>query len=368
MPRIVIDCTAHCLNPHSGLKTYQARLPAALAELEGDEEYVLLHTLRPHRRRADPVRVDSPRCTTMVLPFSKHRMQRSWGFLTRRKFRASLGKVDLFHSTLLERRYVHGFPFVVTCHDLCSVTLGTKGTRPAPHLARAAREADLVLTDSGSTRDELREALGVPGDRVVVHPLAMSEFPRSELTRDELPDPLSRNPYCLQLASWYPRKNVSRTLEAFDRLLKATNYPGRLALAGGLGGAEGPIRERIRQLGLEDRVVLLGFVDDIHGLMKHADAFFYPSLCEGFGIPILESMASGTAVLTSNVTSMPEVGGAAAVYVDPYDVDSIAAGMVRLMDPSERERLISAGHEQVKKFSWERTARITLDVYRRLLA
>ena len=145
----------------------------------------------------------------------------------------------------------------------------------------------------------------------------------------------------------------------------------RLVLAGtpGAGGEE--VFEAIQRLGVSEAVRLTGYVrqEDLPALYAGATIFLFPSLYEGYGMPILEAMACGTPVLTSNVTSLPEVAGDAAVLVDPLDVESICQGILQLMEePQLRDQYIRKGLERVKEFTWERTARETLAVYKKTLA
>ncbi len=173
----------------------------------------------------------------------------------------------------------------------------------------------------------------------------------------------------LGVGSVEPRKNLVRTVEALA-LLRARGLPHHLVLAGAAYFGDGPVHSAIVRLGLEDRVHVLGFVpdEDLPALYTLADAFVYPSLYEGFGIPVLEAMACGTPVAASNATAIPEVAGRAALLFDPTDVEAIAGALARLLDDDvTARRLRSDGQIQAARFSWERTARETLKVYRRVV-
>jgi glycosyltransferase involved in cell wall biosynthesis len=365
MPRIVIDCTQYCLDPHSGLKTYHGELAAALARAPGEERYVLLHCLRPAKARTEPLHLDDPRFETVVLPYSKWNMQR-WDLFSRWRLGRALGPIDLWHMTMLEPALRFPGRYVVTCHDLCSLRLAEGKPKPRRWMVPTAQGAARVFTCSQSTRQDLHCALGVPLERIIVTPYAVHPQPPSSQPRSQLPAPLCDRPYFLQLASVSPRKNVPATMEAFARFVAASRYPGLLAIAGGLGSLDATVRADATRLGVAERVVFLGFVDDLRILIRHADAFLYPSLCEGFGLPILEAMAAGAPVLTSNTTSMPEVGGDAAVYVDPRDVASMAAGLGEVL--KDRDRRVQVGFQQALRFSWDMTAKLTLAAYRQALA
>jgi glycosyltransferase involved in cell wall biosynthesis len=165
-----------------------------------------------------------------------------------------------------------------------------------------------------------------------------------------------------------PRKNIEGMLRAFA--LAAKDIPHTLVLAGGVGwGMEG-LGALIESLGIAPRVKRMGYVDDadMHGLYAEADVFFFPSHYEGFGLPVLEAMACGCPVITSRTSSLPEVGGEAAHYVDPNDIDAMAEALRQVLgDASLRETMGARGEKQAAKFSWKDAAARTLAVYRSLV-
>jgi glycosyltransferase involved in cell wall biosynthesis len=159
-----------------------------------------------------------------------------------------------------------------------------------------------------------------------------------------------------------PRKNLERLIEAWAGM-QSEEY--ELVLVGSIGWDAGAILRRARRR----RVRLLGYVndDDLVALYSLCEAFCYPSLYEGFGLPVLEAMAAGAPVITSSVSSLPEVAGDAAVLVDPRDAQAIRAGLERVLsDARERERLRIAGRARAAQFSWDQTARLTRDVFLRI--
>lgn len=177
-------------------------------------------------------------------------------------------------------------------------------------------------------------------------------------------------PYLLFLSTLQPRKNVARLLEAFARLAEDPSWELDLALAGQAGWLSGPIMQQAQLSPAAPRIHVLGYVDEKEAatLYDGARAFCYPSLHEGFGLPVLEAQAAGVPVMTSNRSSLPEVAGDAALLVDPEDTEAIAAAMRRISeDEALREDLIRKGHENVKRFSWPRAARETLAVLKQVL-
>jgi glycosyltransferase involved in cell wall biosynthesis len=166
------------------------------------------------------------------------------------------------------------------------------------------------------------------------------------------------------------RKNVVRLIRAYRRAIDTAALPHSLVLAGPLGWRAEAVHREVAVPG-PGRVVLTGRIDPgaLDALYRSADAFCYPSLYEGFGLPVLEAMARGVPVVCSNASSLPEVAGDAAVLVDPMSVGEMADAIARVLgDDRERERLGAAGRARAEGFSWERTARKTLEVYRKLAA
>ena len=267
--------------------------------------------------------------------------------------------------------------YVVTVHDVIPLILPETFTprhrlvvRMA--LARVRRKADLVVVPSHAVKRDVVRRVGFPADRVVVtpegceprfRPVRSDEALRGAAARYGLPPR-----YVLAVGTLEPRKNLTALLEAFARLRRggAVGPELRLVLAGARGWLDEPIFRTVRALGLEAAVHFPGFIDDddLPAVYSGAALFVFPSLYEGFGLPPLEAMACGVPVVTSNVSSMPEVAGDAALLVDPRDVDGLAAAIVRVLRDEElRDRLRGAGVARARRFSWEATARQTLDAY-----
>jgi glycosyltransferase involved in cell wall biosynthesis len=285
-------------------------------------------------------------------------------------------RLDLYHFTNNVAPLGFGPPYVVTIHDL-STRLYPE-THPLRRrlmhrlqLDPTGRRARRVITSSEAAAGDIVAVLGVPRERVDVVPLAAGDQFRRVADPAALAAVRARygleERFVLYVGNIEPRKNLARLAEAFARVAE----PGvTLALAGGLAWHTQGVLERIEALGLGLRVRLLGYVpdEDLPALYSAADVFAYPSLYEGFGLPVLEAMSCETPVLASRVATLVEVAGGAARLVDPYSVDEIAAGLGALLsDAEERKRLAAAGLARAGQFSWEATARGTLAVYRRAL-
>jgi glycosyltransferase involved in cell wall biosynthesis len=264
-------------------------------------------------------------------------------------------------------------PAVVTVHDLGYLHY------PEAHrrfdrwyldwtTRRHARLAACVIADSRATRADLIRHYQADPDRiVVVYPGRDASLSRVD-DREAIAVVKRRysigGDYLLYLGTLQPRKNLVRLVEAFARLQPLTPDL-RLVLAGKKGWLYDDLFARVEALGVEDRVVFTGYVADADKalLLSGALALVYPSLYEGFGLPVLEAMACGTPVLTSNVSSLPEVAGAAALLVDPLDVDAIAEAMSCLISDTDlRNTLAEEGYEQIQSFSWAKAAREVLQV------
>jgi glycosyltransferase involved in cell wall biosynthesis len=286
---------------------------------------------------------------------------------------ALIGPVDVFHGTnFLLAHPVERAKRVVSIHDLTVVLFPqwhpAKRLR-AMHvgLRAAAEAADRIIAVSHSTKNDIVEHLGVDPDRVAIVPLAVDPsfrpLPRDDIDKALGPLGLVHGSYLLFLGTIEPRKNLGRLLDA---VIAAGPDVGPLVLAGAAGWGNEALRPRIAALVRQGRVLVLGYVPETlkARLLGGARALVYPSLYEGFGLPPLEAMACGTPVITSDVSSLPEVVGDAALRVNPLDVDNIASAIKNLWhDAALRSDLRARGLARAQTFTWEVTARLTLDVY-----
>jgi glycosyltransferase involved in cell wall biosynthesis len=260
-------------------------------------------------------------------------------------------------------------PAVVTIHDLGYHWFPEAHTRAQhAYLKWSTRWSVAVATQviavSQATARDITHWLGAPVDKVrVVHEAAVElSAPTPELVDAVRARYGLARPYALYVGTIQPRKNVCRLIEAYSRLPD----PGwDLVVAGGRGWLSDTFDAQVARAGVAGRVHFPGYVPDAYlpGLLTGATFFCFPSLFEGFGLPVLEAQARGVPVMTANGSSLPEIAGDAALYVDPTDVDAIAAAMLRLSwDEELRQRLIAAGYENVKRFSWDKAAHETLAV------
>ena len=301
----------------------------------------------------------------------------SWSWTGRPRVDRLLGGVDVFHATNYFLPPVHKSKRVVTIHDLaflkhpewCSPKIRGTFSR---NIGRFAREADALLTVSQAAKEDVVELLGVPEERITVTHNAV-DGGLARVSRDDVASVLERygvrQPYVLFVSTLEPRKNVEGLLEAFAALLD--DFPHTLVLVGQWGWGAEPILAALERPALRGRVHRVGYVArhaDLGAFYSGADAFFFPSFYEGFGIPVLEAMTCGAPVVTSDRSALPEVAGDAARYVDPDDVEAMAAGLRAVLeDTALRERLREAGFARARKFSWADCAARTYAVYRGLV-
>ncbi len=290
--------------------------------------------------------------------------------------RARRDRVELLHSLGTTSPIVCPVPSVVSVLDViyhhfpetfpAASRLGLRLVVPA-----GARRARRVIAISHAGKRDLADTLRLEPSRIEVVHLGFMEPPAAEpAPSDELRARygLGAGPIVLSVAAALRHKNLARLIGAFA--LASEGRDASLVNVGHAGLDTDQLRRQAEQLGISERVHFTGWIDDadLEGLYRSASVFVYPSLMEGFGMPVLEAMYRGVAVACSNVSAMPEVAGDAAELFDPTDPHAIAAALTLLLDdPARRAELIARGRERWKAFSWERAAKQTLGVYERAL-
>jgi glycosyltransferase involved in cell wall biosynthesis len=235
----------------------------------------------------------------------------------------------------------------------------------------SARQSQQVIADSESTRRDIVNLLGIPDDRVRVVYLGIETQRFHPVEDDDWKAKIEKRygvgskTYILYVGGIHPRKNIISLVKAFS-LLKKRGFSEKLVLAGGLLFGNTELLEALKRLSLNNDVVLAGQVpdDDLPALYSNASVLAYPSLYEGFGFPVLEGMACGTPVVTSDASSLPEVAGEAGMLADPNSVEDISEKLSAVLsNPELSSHMRNRGFEQARKFSWELTAKQTLAVY-----
>lgn len=352
----------------SGTGRYAAHLSQWLPQVSGDIQVVTLWPRgvpRPGGGAGDVILCDVGGAFSRVWydQVSIHRLRRRLG-------------AELIHYPANVGALLPSHSSVVTVHDLSFFRAPewyrfNRAQYYRAAVRRSVATARHIIADSQATADDLRRFLHVPPHRITVVPLGVEEHFRAAdddamaaaRARYALPER-----YILYVGTLEPRKNLARLVEAFDRVAEGCGCD--LVLAGREGWKTEAVHAAIKASLFADRIHLPGFIEQEHlvPVLTAAHAFAWPSLYEGFGLPPLEAMACGTPVLTSDVSSLPEVVGDAALLVNPYDTASIALGLETIAtDGPVRAGLKARGRIQAQRFSWRRTAELTADVYRRTM-
>ncbi|HEX8143152.1 MAG TPA: glycosyltransferase family 1 protein [Pyrinomonadaceae bacterium] len=363
--------------PRTGIGHYTFELARSLALLSPSDEFELISPSAFTPSLLAELRSSAPKNLHAVTPATTRYSKHWWAIGLPLYLRRA--RLDLFHGTNYEAPLWNRGRTVVTIHDLSLLLHADKHEQRLARRARRrlplmARSSEMIITATESVKREICEHLRVHAERVAVTPYA----PR----RSFRPIPLERtvearrrlgveDTFILFVGTIEPRKNLLTLVRAFDEILRHTPLRPQLVIAGREGWMTDDLHSFIERAGIKDRLLLTGYVreEDLAALYSSCRVCVYPSLYEGFGLPPLEAMACGAPVITSNIQTIVETVAEAARLVAPTDAQALAAAIVELLsDEAEARRLSSAGLQRAAQFSWERTARQTLDVYREVLA
>jgi glycosyltransferase involved in cell wall biosynthesis len=360
--RVLVD--AHMLgHRETGNETYVRGLLDGLTTIDGVSVAAAVHP----GYRQDARAPDAITWLTLPTPSSWRRLAGDLAALGRR------WKADVIHATYIAP-YRSSSPVVISVHDVSFkrypryFSLRDRALF-AMLLPSSLRRAAGILTLSSHARDELRHFF--PGLRAPIHVVPAAPNPSFRpLDAAAIAPALARTgvraPFLVAVGSVQPRKNLVRLVEAFQ-MLHRTNSDVQLVIVGPSGFRAEWVQETIVTRGLSDAVRLPGYVSevDLAALYNAAIALVYPSVYEGFGLPVVEAMACGRPVIAANTSSLPEVAGDAAMLVDPFDVAALHAAMLRLVTDDRAARELGArGLARAAQFSWERTAATALAAYR----
>jgi glycosyltransferase involved in cell wall biosynthesis len=351
-----------------GIGTYIRNLVAGLAEIDQENCYVLLTGVQGRDALGE-----LPANFKVILERSPVYSVRELVALSWRLFRLRL---DLYHATHYVLPVATPSRVVVTIHDIIHLLYPQfLPNRIAFYYAqrmmrRSLSSADRTIAVSENTRSDLVEYFGVDGSSIDVVYNGVDDTFREKLSEEDLERWLRqlgiRRPYLLFVGNPKPHKNLDRVVQAYAQAQKLADLDAPLVCVGDRTAAQFKLRQRAEQLGVGDKVRLLGHVaqEALPALYQGASLFLYPTLYEGFGLPVVEAMASGTPVLTSNTSALKEIAGGYAHLVDPLDTERMAKAIVRLMTDDEyRARLAEQGRTRAQDFHWRRTAERTLEVY-----
>lgn len=287
--------------------------------------------------------------------------------------------LELFHGTNFELPWWNRRRTVLTIHDLSTMRYPELHR---PRLARRARRrlplaaklATAIITPTEAVRDEVCVQFRLAPDKVT----AIHEAPRSSFQPLRLEETIEirkrlgvKDEFLLFVGTLEPRKNLLTLLKALDQILRHTSFRPQLVVAGGEGWLMEETFSFMKESGVNEHLRLTGYLkdEDLRALYSSCQVFVYPSLYEGFGLPPLEAMACGAPVIASRIPALQETLADAAALVEPLDVDALAKGLAELLQDEERRRKMSAeGLKHAGQFSWEKAARLTRELYRRVAA
>lgn len=371
--RVAIDFRSTIGQP-AGIGRFTNNLVKQIALLDTRNNYVLysFYPIKPAREIGELIK-KHPNFSLKTNPVPGRIMRYLWDYF-KIPIEFSIGEVDIIHIMDFLIPKIRKAKLIVTIHDISSILFPQWHTRYTKRWVRnrihlAKEKADRIIVDSIHTKKDLVQTLGVSEDLITViyggvgeqfQPIKDQEILKRVKKRCRI-----RDKYLLFLGTLEPRKNIPGLIRAFHKIKnRFSDY--QLVIAGKKGWKFQEIFKTVEELKLEDRVIFTGYLpeEDIPSLYSGAELFVYPTLYEGFGFPPLEDMACGTPVITSNLSSLPEVVGEAGILIDPNDIDELSQAMESVLsDENLKRELRAKGLRQAAKFSWEKCAQETLKVY-----
>ncbi len=374
--RIGIDARS-VLKQRTGVGNYTYNLIQHLSQQDRENQYVLFYSHHLNIKSAIP-EIKNPNFESKFIRFPNKLLNLMWGTVKLPKIDWLVGEVDLYHSPNYTLNILGRGKSLMTIHDLSFLayrqfSLASGRWHYAFKIKNYAKKTDAIITDSQSTKSEVLKYLKVPEEKIHVIYLGCSEgfqpFPESEKKQKIREKYNIKGDFILYVGTLEPRKNLKGLICAYDRSRAKEDF--LLVLAGGKGWKYKHIFRLVKRLKLEDRVIFTGYMSDsdLPALYNSASVFVYPSFYEGFGLPPLEAMACGTPVIVSHTTSLPEVVGNAGVYVDPSDIEQISTSIDTVLSDTElRQTLRERGLKRAKLFSWGKTAKETIMLYKQLVS
>ena len=374
--KVVMDFNPVLINRFSGFYTFGVGLLEGFAQLRERPELVLFCSSRLAARAEEIEKYERQQVVHLKTPTVNIRwLEEFWNYFDYPKLQHLTGDFDVYHCFHHLMPPASGKRRLMTVHDLRRYKLPQ--LYPKSKLGffeSAVKRADHFLAVSQSTKNDLCSVFGIEEQKVDVisHATEIEPFEYTAEQKRSIIADLSKKvgqqigDYFVVISSPDSRKNISRTVEAFQAAQESLRGDFKLVVIGQLPKRERELAEKLKVNFYRD-VFWAGVVDDLRPWLGCAKALVFASLYEGFGIPILEAFACGTAVIASNISSMPEVGGDAVLYVDPLSTESMADAIIRISrDLQLRQKLITAGRERNKQFTWQKTAQKVIEVYRKL--
>ena len=363
--KILINCNSFLKNQFTGIGRYTSNLIENLQKVDATNQYFLY---------AKKGLFDTKKKTPKVHAKNFH-VKRDFFY---RGISSFLKNIDIYHAPSLENLPNTSSNIVVTIHD-CIHKAYPKGhaentiQETESKMQQAIQKASMFICDSENTKKDVLKFYSIDPQKTKViypgttptlfYPLSKSEL---ETSKNKLQAKGIQSPYLLFVGTIEPRKNVKGVIEAFHHLKKTQKFLGQLVIVGMYGWMQSDIFHFIENLNLKDDILFLNYIstEELRALYNHAEVFVYPSYYEGFGFPILEAFQCGTAVVTSNVSSCPEIAGDAALTVDPGNSKAISEAVLNILeDPTLKRNLEEKALHRTQAFSFQKTAQQTLEVY-----
>ncbi|MDP8211896.1 MAG: glycosyltransferase family 1 protein [Candidatus Zapsychrus exili] len=364
--KIAINCRSFLNRKYTGIGRYAYHLLKSLSKIDEKNKYLLYVKkgfISINKRMPN---FDSKNFCPKVDCFDKGMDK-------------TLGKVDIFHSPSPDSLNINGgAKIIVTVHDLIFKTFPQGHTQKTlddteKQFEYICQRASKIICCSKNTVSDLESYFNIKKEKVslvyqgvdksVFYPIGEDE---SRLADHVIRSKGIRDPFLLSVGTIEPRKNLENVLQAFDKLRTRRQFLGKLVVVGMKGWMSDSIEGLIRKLELRDHVIFLGYLTDpeLRFLYNKAEALVFPSFYEGFGFPIVEAFCCGTPVVTSNVSSCPEVAQDAAITVNPYSPEAIERAIDKIVNDIDlKKSLIEKGFKRVEDFSFHKTAQETLKIY-----
>jgi len=372
-----IGMDARCiLVQRTGVGNYTLNLIKGLAKIDQHNSYVLFYTWFK-KPQENILLIDKKNFKNKVIHIPHRFLNLLWRTVRYPSVETWVGKVDVFHSPSFQLTPQKQGRSVLTIHDLCFLVYKKYAIKSSRlHYGRRiksyAQGADAIITISQNSKKDIINYLDISPERIFVIPAGKDQ----KFKPQNDPETISKirekyrlkRAFILHVGTLEPRKNLVGLIQAYHRSKARKEY--QLVIAGGKGWMYKEIFKTVEKLGLTKEVIFTGYVpeDDLPALYSASSLFVFPSLYEGFGLPPLEAMACGTPVVTSKVSSLPEVTGDAALLVDPFNIEEIKDSIdLVLSDQKLASSLKKKGLERAGLLTWEKTAEKTIEVYRKVL-
>lgn len=372
--KIGIDISIQCM-PRSGIGQYQYNLLKNLFLIDKENTYYLYAFNYRWRHKFNQLQFKADNYRLKVTPLPQRLTTLWWLFMRYPNLEMVTEPCDVYQTSEICIQPTKKGKIIAFIHDLTTIFY------PEYHLKQniffynrrfrdIEKYADGVLTNSKNTKRDILKYLNIRPEKVLVTPFGANET-FSPLQKEETTKILSRHgiddPYILFVGTLEPRKNIKTLIMAFNKVKQQIQCPHKLILVGQPGWFYEEIMQAHESSAFKEDILFKGYVadEDLPAFYNGADVFVYPSFYEGFGMPILEAMQCGTPVITSNTSSLPEVGGNACLYIDPRSQKDLEQKLYQVISDTELQKKLSQkGMERAKHFSWKKCAQETLRAYK----